>query len=127
MFEVGVAAGFEAVHRLEDEATPGEHQHDHAYRVEVSVRGDGLDDNGMLLDIDRLSAALSACLADLASADLDALPAFRGQPTTVEILADHIWGHVRQELATPSGLRTLRVTVFESPDAWASVDKAIEA
>ena len=126
MFEVGVASSFEAVHRLEDgEALAGE-RHDHEYRVELSVRGDALADNGMLLDLDRLAAALSTCVGELASSDLDDLPMFGGEATTVEMVAEHIWSHVRSELAEQPGLRALRVTVFESPDAWASLDRALE-
>jgi 6-pyruvoyltetrahydropterin/6-carboxytetrahydropterin synthase len=129
MYEVGVAARFDAAHRLEslDDPSSGGDRHEHGYRVEVAVRGEELSEDGMLLDIDRLSAAVSACLAELSSADLDALPSFAGRPTTVETVAEHVWRHVRGELEGPPGLAGLRVTVFESDEAWASLDRGLYA
>jgi 6-pyruvoyltetrahydropterin/6-carboxytetrahydropterin synthase len=125
MFEVGVARTFHALHQLEAEGPASSHEHSHDYRAEVVCRGEQLDENAMLLDLDALGAALSACLAELDEADLGTLAAFEGRPTTVETVAEHIWSHVRNLLAAPSGLLGLRVTVYESADAWASVDRLV--
>jgi 6-pyruvoyltetrahydropterin/6-carboxytetrahydropterin synthase len=126
MFEIGVARTFHALHQLESEAESAAHEHSHDYRVEVVVRGDHLAENGMLLDLDALGGAVSDCLTELDSADLDALPAFSGENTTVEMVAEHIWEHVRELLAPPPGLGGLRVTVYESADAWATLDRLLE-
>jgi 6-pyruvoyltetrahydropterin/6-carboxytetrahydropterin synthase len=126
MFEVGVARTFQALHQLEAEDPSASHEHSHDYRAEVVARGEQLDQNAMLLDLDALGAALSACLAELDAADLGTLAAFEGRETTVETVAEHIWSHVRDVLARPSGLLSLRVTVYESADAWASVDRHVQ-
>jgi 6-pyruvoyltetrahydropterin/6-carboxytetrahydropterin synthase len=126
MFEVGVARSFHALHQLEVEDPAASHEHSHDYRAEVVARGEQLDQSGMLLDLDSLGAALSACLAELDAADLGTLAAFEGRETTVETVAEHIWSHIRDLLAAPSGLRGLRVTVYESADAWASVDRPVQ-
>jgi 6-pyruvoyltetrahydropterin/6-carboxytetrahydropterin synthase len=126
MFEVGVARTFHALHLLEGDDPAASHEHSHDYRAEVVARGEQLDQNAMLLDLDALGAALSACLAELDAADLGTLAAFEGRETTVETVAEHIWSHVRDVLAGPSGLLGLRVTVFESADAWASVDRPVQ-
>jgi 6-pyruvoyltetrahydropterin/6-carboxytetrahydropterin synthase len=129
MFEVGVGRTFHALHQLEPDAPAGEHEvgheheHSHDYRAEVVARGEGLDENAMLVDIDALGAALTECLTELDSSDLDTLPAFAGRSTTVETVAEHIWTHVRDRLALGRALVGLRVTVYESADAWASVDR----
>src|SRR5262245_12088165 len=123
MFEVGVALMFHALHQLEAEDPASSHEHSHDYRVEVVARGQQLDQNAMLLDLDALRGALTACLAELDAADLDTIAAFEGRVTTVEVVAEHIWGHVRDLLNAPSALLGLRVTVYESADAWASVDR----
>jgi len=123
MVEVGVARSFRARHRLML-AGGSVHEDTHDYRVEAVVRGASLPATGILLDLDVLGAALAACLAELDAADLDALPAFAGRPTTVEIVADHIWHQVREGTAASAPLAALRVTVFESADAWAAVDRA---
>ena len=126
MFEVGVARTFHALHQLEAEEASASHEHSHDYRCEVVVRGAELDENAMLLDLDALGAAVTACLAELDAADLDTLPAFAGRSTTVETVAEHVWDHVRDLLAPASSLLGLRVTVYESADAWASVDRPLQ-
>ena len=125
MFEVGVARTFHALHQLEADDPAASHEHSHDYRAEVVARGEQLDQSAMLLDLDALGAALSACLAELDAADLGTLAAFEGRETTVETVAEHIWSHVRDLLAAPSGLLGLRVTVYESADGWASVDRPV--
>lgn len=125
MFEVGVARSFHALHQLEAEDPAASHEHSHDYRAEVVARGEQLDQDAMLVDLDALGAALSACLAELDAADLGTLAAFDGQETTVETVAEHIWSHVRELLAAPPGVLGLRVTVYESADAWASVDRPV--
>ena len=125
MFEVGVARTFHALHQLEAEDPAASHEHSHDYRVEVVARGERLDENAMLVDLDLLGAALSECLTELDAVDLGSLAAFAGRNTTVETVAEHIWTHVRDRMALASGLAGLRVTVFESPDAWASVDRLV--
>ncbi len=125
MFEVGVARTFHALHQLEAEDSDASHEHSHDYRAEVVVRGERLDEDAMLVDLDLLGAALSECLAELDSADLGSLVAFAGRNTTVETVAEHIWTHVRDRLGRASALAGLRVTVYESADAWASVDRPV--
>jgi len=125
MVEVGVARTFHALHQLEDDSATASHEHSHDYRVEVVVRGDGLDENSMLLDLDALGAAVSGSLTELDAADLDVLPAFAGRNTTVEIVAEYVWSDVRTRLAPGAALASLRVTLYESADAWASVDRPL--
>lgn len=125
MFEVGVARTFHALHQLETEDLTARHEHSHDYRAEVVARGEQLDQNGMLVDLDALGAALTACLTELDAADLGTLAAFEGQETTVEVVAEHIWSHVRDLLGAPAAVLGLRVTVYESADAWASADRPL--
>jgi 6-pyruvoyltetrahydropterin/6-carboxytetrahydropterin synthase len=126
MFEVGVARTFHALHVLEAEGSPETHEHSHDYRVEVVVRGERLDDSSMLLDLDALGAAVAGCLSELDAADLDALPAFAGRNTTVEVVAAYVWSDIRRRVGPATGaLDSLRVTLFESADAWASVDRPL--
>ena len=125
-FEVGASADLRALHRIPWLPPPEGELHAHDYRVEVVVRGDTLSPDGMLLDLDQLNAALSDCLAELDSADLDQLPSFAGVNTTVEMVAAHIWEQVRDRLPAGHGLGALRVTLFETADAWASIDRPLE-
>jgi 6-pyruvoyltetrahydropterin/6-carboxytetrahydropterin synthase len=125
MFEVGVARTFHALHQLEGADPSESHEHSHDYRAELVARGERLDENAMLVDLDLLGAALSECLAELDTADLGTLVAFADRNTTVETVAEHIWAHVRDRVAHASALAGLRVTVYESADAWATVDRPV--
>ena len=124
MYEVGVARSFHAAHQLEDSDSAGDH-HEHDYRVEAIVRGGALDANGMLLDLDALGAAVAECLAELEAAELGSLDVFGQEETTVENVAEHIWNHVHELIDAAPGLTSMRVTVHESGDAWASVDQPL--
>jgi 6-pyruvoyltetrahydropterin/6-carboxytetrahydropterin synthase len=125
MYEVGVARSFHAAHQLEESPSAGD-QHEHDYRVEAIVRGDVLEANGMLLDLDALGAALGECLGELESVELESLETFDHEETTVENVAQHIWNHVRELIDPPPQLTSLRVTVRESAEAWASVDQSLQ-
>jgi 6-pyruvoyltetrahydropterin/6-carboxytetrahydropterin synthase len=125
MFEVGVARTFHALHQLEADDPAASHEHSHDYRAEVVALGERLDENAMLVDLDLLGAALSECLEELDSVDLGSLAAFAGRNTTVETVAEHIWTSVRERMARAPGLASLRVTVYESADAWAAVDRSV--
>ena len=125
MFEVGVARTFHAQHQLEAEDPAASHEHTHDYRAEVVARGEKLDESAMLLDLDALGAALSTCLAELDAVDIGTLALFEGRNTTVEAVAEHIWTNVRDTLGPGPALVGLRVTVYESADAWASVDRPV--
>lgn len=124
MYEVGVARSFHAAHQLEESPSAGDH-HEHDYRVEAIVRGDALQPNGMLLDLDALGAAVAECLDELESVDLGSLEAFEHENTTVENVAEHVWNHVRRLIDPPPELTSMRVTVHESADAWATVDRSV--
>jgi 6-pyruvoyltetrahydropterin/6-carboxytetrahydropterin synthase len=125
MYEVGVGRSFHAAHQLEESPSAGDH-HEHDYRVEAIVRGDELEANGMLLDLDALGAAVDGCLGELESVELESLETFEHESTTVENVAEHIWNHLRSLIDPPPRLTSMRITVRESGDAWASVDQPLE-
>jgi 6-pyruvoyltetrahydropterin/6-carboxytetrahydropterin synthase len=125
MYEVGVARSFHAAHQLGESSSAGDH-HEHDYRVEATVRGDVLQPNGMLLDLDALGAAVARCLGELESVELGSLETFEHEETTVENVAEHIWNHIRELIDPQPHLTSMRVTVHESADAWASVDQSIQ-
>lgn len=125
MFEVGVVAQFEAAHRLHGEFGPATRTHGHTYRVEVAVRGPELHDDGTLLDITVVQAALGEATAALHYRDLDDLPAFAGRNTTAEAVAKHLFDALAPHLVD-RGLATLSVRVWESPLAWAACDGSLD-
>lgn len=80
----------------------------------------------MLLDLDLLAAAVGGAVGPLDGGQLDVLAAFEARPTTVEVVAEHLWREVAGRLASLPALDSIRVTLFESPDAWATIDRVLE-
>ena len=119
MYEVYVAAGFEAAHRLVGDFGPATRLHGHTYRLEVVVRGARLREDGTLYDVGLLRSAVEDLAASLHYRDLNEVPDLAGVNTTAEAVARYCW----ERLAPPLrgvGLDTLVVRVWESPEVYAA-------
>lgn len=119
MYEVYVAAAFEAAHRLKGDFGPASRTHGHTYRLEAIVRGERLADDGTLLDIGRLREAVEGVAASLDYRDLDEVPGLAGKNTTAEVVAGFCWEGISPSLRH-RGLDSLTVRVWESPEVYAA-------
>ena len=121
MYEVYVAAQFEAAHRLVGDFGPATRTHGHTYRLEVVVRGTRLSEDGTLYDIGALRAHVDDLAASLHYRDLNEVPGLEEVNTTAEAVADYCW----ERLAAPlreGDLESLCVRVWESPQVYAARD-----
>ncbi len=119
MYEVYVAAQFEAAHRLVGDFGPATRPHGHTYRLEVLVRGERLKDDGTLYDIGRLREAVEELAASLHYRDLNDVPDLAGVNTTAEAVARYCWDRLAQPLRG-RGLDSLTVRIWESPQVYAA-------
>jgi 6-pyruvoyltetrahydropterin/6-carboxytetrahydropterin synthase len=119
MYEIFVAARFEAAHRLVGDFGPASRMHGHTYRIEVIVRGQRLNDDGTLYDIGELGQALDDLASSLNYRDLNEVPDLAGVNTTAEAVADYCWELLAPPLRN-EGLDSLVVRIWESPDAYAA-------
>jgi 6-pyruvoyltetrahydropterin/6-carboxytetrahydropterin synthase len=125
MYEIYVAAIFEAAHRLVGDFGPATRVHGHTYRLEVIVRGQRLAEDGTLYDIGRLKQAVDELVASLDYQDLNKVPGLADVNTTAEAVADYCW----ERLASPlrgRGLDSLVVRVWESRDAYAAREDTLD-
>ena len=125
MYEVYVAASFEAAHRLVGDFGPASRMHGHTYRMEVIVRGRHLGDDGTLYDIGQLGQAANDLAASLDYRDLNEVPGLTEVNTTAEAVADYCW----ERLAPPlrdRGLDSLVVRIWESGDAYAAREDKLD-
>ena len=125
MYEVYVAARFEAAHRLVGDFGPATRMHGHTYRMEVIVRGQRLAEDSTLYDIGRLKQAVEDLATSLHYRDLNEIPGLIGANTTAEAVADFCW----ERLATPldgHDLDSLVVRIWESPDAYAAREDTLD-
>lgn len=124
MYEIYVAARFEAAHRLVGDFGPATRTHGHTYRVEVILRGESLKEDGTLYDIGELRPAVDDLAASLHYRDLNEVSGLEEVNTTAEAVADYCW----EKLAPPlrgQGLDSLAVRIWESSDVYAARDDAL--
>jgi 6-pyruvoyltetrahydropterin/6-carboxytetrahydropterin synthase len=124
MYEVYVAARFEAAHRLVGDFGPATRVHGHTYRMEVIIRGQRLAEDGTLYDIGRLKQAVDDLAASFHYRDLNEVPGLAGVNTTAETVADFCWEGLAPSLRD-QGLDSLVVRIWESPDAYAAREDAL--
>ena len=130
MFEVTVRDHMMVAHSLRGEVFgPAQALHGATYVVDASFAREGLDDDGIVLDIGRASEALHAVLADLTYRNLDDVESLAGTNTTTEVLAREIADRLAERVAdgslgvASSDLARIRVTLRETPTAWASYER----
>ncbi len=93
MFEVRVTADFAAAHFLRDYNGKCENLHGHNYKVYAHVRGEVLNEGGMLLDFTKLKGALRKVIADLDHTNLNDISYFDQNPSA-ERIAMYIYEHI---------------------------------
>jgi 6-pyruvoyl-tetrahydropterin synthase len=106
---------------------PAQGLHGATYVVDAAFMAPELDENGVVVDIGRAAAALTAALDPLRYRNLDAEPGFRGVVTTTEVLARHVFDRLAEAvragaLADGGRLRRLRVRLHESHIARAAYE-----
>ncbi len=131
MFSVTVRDHMMVAHSLQGPVFgPAQRLHGATYVVDACFRAPALDEDGLVVDIGRAAAVLSAVLADLNLRNLDDDPDLAGVNTTTErlaqVVADRLAARVRAgELGTGTdGLVAIGVTLRESHVAWASYERA---
>lgn len=125
MYEVYVAARFEAAHRLVGDFGPATRLHGHTYRLEVIVRGERLREDGTLYDIGLLGPAVEDLASSLHYRDLDEVPALADVNTTAETVARYCWESLAPSLRG-EGLDSLLVRVWESSEVYAARDDHLD-
>ena len=125
MYEIYFAARFEAAHRLVGNFGPATRTHGHTYRLEVILRGQQLGDDGTLYDIGELGQAVEGLAGSMHYRDLNEVPGLEGVNTTAEAVASYCWEKLAQSLRG-RGLDSLTVRIWESPDAYAAREDALD-
>ncbi len=124
MYSVGVSDHVMVAHSLRGEVFgPAQRLHGATYVVRAVVSAPTLTADGIVVDIGRLKEELRAVLAPLDYRNLDALPELADQNTTTEFLCRWIHETLAPRLGPTIVLDArLRITLVETPDAWASYE-----
>ncbi len=102
MYEVRVEADFSAAHFLRDYNGKCENLHGHNYKVFAHVKGQILNEGGMLLDFSALKKTLRKVCETLDHTNLNDMPIFDQNPSA-ERIAKYIYDKIIENLKT-SGL-----------------------
>lgn len=118
MYEVRVEANFAAAHFLKDYHGKCENLHGHNYKVYAHVRGDRLDEGGMLLDFTELKASLRKVCGLLDHKNLNDFDCFKQNPSAERIasfIAENILEDIPALIKKDTGNAHLyAIDVFET-------------
>ncbi len=98
MFEVRVEADFSAAHFLKDYNGKCENLHGHNYKVYAHVKGEELNEGGMLLDFTKLKGALRTICKELDHTNLNDKEIFLQNPSA-ERIAKYIFDGIIELLS----------------------------
>jgi 6-pyruvoyl-tetrahydropterin synthase len=132
MFSVTVRDHMMIAHSLRGEAFgPAQRLHGATYVVDATFRREHLDDDGIVVDIERVTAELHGILGELTLRNLDDEPALKEMNTTTENLARLVADRLVARIAAgdlgaaATGLAGVAVTLHESHVAWATYERAL--
>jgi 6-pyruvoyltetrahydropterin/6-carboxytetrahydropterin synthase len=108
---------------------PAQKLHGATFIVDLELRRQALDADGLIADIGALTQLLHQVLEPLNYRNLDEVPEFNGKNTTTEFLAKTVYDRVRNRILegalgpdTGRAFHSLRISLGESHVAWASFD-----
>ena len=109
-FDITATREFAAAHQLKLYDGSLEPLHGHNWKVLVTVRSEGLDEIGVVMDFHELERLLDAIIQPLHNTHLNDAPALRGMNPSTENVALHI----AQSLKLPADVHIVSVEVWET-------------
>lgn len=122
MYELKITDQFAAAHQLRGIEGGCENLHGHNWKIEVTVAGSRLGNDGLLIDFRLIKRETKAILGTLDHAFLNDLEAFRDAEPSSENIARHIFESLSQRLNTED-IQVSRVTAWESDSACATYSR----
>ena len=129
MYRLNVRDHFMIAHSFNGEIFgPAQRMHGATYIVDLEMRREALDADGLIVDIGLASQTLNKVLAEFNFENLDEISEFKGKNTTTEFMAEIIFNRMIDQIKSgnlgpsASGLSSLRITLHESHVAWASYE-----
>jgi len=119
MYELILQEAFAAAHRLPASGGKCASLHGHNWKIEVTVRGEELGENGILVDFKDIKDATARVVQGLDHQFLNELEPFEKANPSSENIAHHIYDGLSKALNT-RGVKVSRVTAWESETACAT-------
>jgi 6-pyruvoyltetrahydropterin/6-carboxytetrahydropterin synthase len=116
MYEVTIRKTFSAAHILKEIGGKCEDLHGHNFIVEVTVKGEALNEEDLLIDFRDLKIWTNDILGALDHKYLNEIEVFKGMNPSSEQIARYIHDRLVEKVKA-MGLNIARVTVWESENA----------
>ena len=123
MYEVMIEEEFSAAHALRGYRGKCENMHGHNWKVEVYVRGEQLDQVGMLVDFKQLKAATRRVMKYLDHQNLNELKPFDNE---INPSSEHLAGFILHKVAeeiSDARVTVYKVRVWETPSTCATYEQ----
>jgi 6-pyruvoyltetrahydropterin/6-carboxytetrahydropterin synthase len=114
MFEVAVEHTFAAGHALRNYRGKCENVHGHNYRVQIKLRGEKLDQTGMLVDFTEMKHLLRALSERLDHVFINDIEPFTELNPTAENMAWYFCTKLQEHLKVENPVEVAEVTVWET-------------
>jgi 6-pyruvoyltetrahydropterin/6-carboxytetrahydropterin synthase len=119
MYELKIITQFGAAHQLKDTGGECENLHGHNWKVEVCVKGEGLDKNGLLIDFKVLKDETKKIIEGFDHKYLNELEWFRDMNPTSENISRLIYELLEKRINN-GDITVSSVTTWESDTACAT-------
>ncbi len=119
MYEISIQTSFSAAHRLRNYQGDCEALHGHNWKVQVTVQSRTLNDIGLAIDFKTLKKITGETLDRMDHACLNDIAPFCDINPSSENIARVLYEEMKTSL-TACGVSLLKVSVWESDNAWAS-------
>jgi len=119
MYELKTITQFSAAHQLRNYNGECEHLHGHNWKIEVYVKGEKLDDDGLLVDFKIIKDKTKEIIKRLDHKFLNDIECFTEINPSSENIAKYIFDELSKDV-TDSRAKVSRVTAWESDNACAT-------
>lgn len=119
MYELKTITQFGAAHQLDNYNGKCENLHGHNWKIEVFVKGEKLNDIGLLVDFKTIKDKTKILIEGLDHKFLNDLECFSGMNPSSENIAKYIFDELSKDLSTDD-ISISRVTAWESDTACAT-------
>jgi 6-pyruvoyltetrahydropterin/6-carboxytetrahydropterin synthase len=119
MYELKIITQFGAAHQLKDTGGECENLHGHNWKIEVCIKGEHLDKNGLLVDFKIIKDETKKIIDELDHKYLNELEWFRDMNPTSENISRLIYEFLSKKI-NKGDVVVSRVTTWESDTACAT-------
>jgi len=118
MYVVTVEDSFSSAHSLRGYEGKCENLHGHNWKVVVSIKGEKLNNIGILIDFKDIKSILKSVLSELDHKSLNDIPPFDKINPSAENISFFIFSKIKEKL--PNNLKIQKVEVWESANSFAT-------